>query len=400
MKPNLLAIVVFAFLTSCGQTKDVYHGMSASMYRYKTQWENKEPRENEFYTSFKYYPVNGLGYEEGISRRDPSTIIKVNGKYYVYYTRSQKCQKPVGYKRATETVPAHTWDLADIYYATSDDGINWTEQGVAAKRGPKGEFDDRSIHTPDILYFKGKYYLYYQAVKGPYRDRTRNVIGMSWADSPEGPWHRHPVPVLEPGEPGVWDGDVDNRSLIKEYGAHDCLKVHDPTLIVRDGKLWMYYKTVPMGVRGPIKKPYPDLTMSLAIAENPAGPFVKHPLNPVSASGHEAVVWPYKEGVATLISANGPEKNTIQWAKDGVNFEVKAHIVLPPDAAGLYCPDKFTDTKDGQGFTWGLSHVEKSKDKPWTFIIGFKCNLTQGPRDLQFKKENIRFDERTRLTAK
>ena len=92
--------------------------------------------------------------------------------------------------------------------------------------------------------------------------------------------------------------------------------------------------------------------MGLAIAKNPKGPFVKHPINPVSASGHEALVWPYKDGVATMITANGPEKNTIQWAEDGINFEVKSHIILAPDAAGLFCEDKYTNTSNGQGFTW------------------------------------------------
>ena len=33
-----------------------------------------------------------------------------------------------------------------------------------------------------------------------------------------------------------------------------------------------------------------------------------------------------------MITANGPEKNTIQWAEDGINFEIKSHIILPPDA--------------------------------------------------------------------
>ena len=62
---------------------------------------------------------------------------------------------------------------------------------------------------------------------------------------------------------------------------------------------------MPKGVG--LKKPYPNFSMGLAIAKNPKGPFIKHPINPVSASGHEALVWPYKDGVATMITANGPE---------------------------------------------------------------------------------------------
>ena len=37
---------------------------------------------NELYTRFRYSPVTGLGYEEGVSRRDPSSIIKVGDLYY------------------------------------------------------------------------------------------------------------------------------------------------------------------------------------------------------------------------------------------------------------------------------------------------------------------------------
>ena len=99
------------------------------MKRYIEHWQQTEPSQNEFYTSFSYYPMKGLEYEKGISRRDPSTNIKVKKTYYVYYTRSPKTVAPVGYKKATKTIPANTWDLCDIYYATSKDGKSWKEQG-------------------------------------------------------------------------------------------------------------------------------------------------------------------------------------------------------------------------------------------------------------------------------
>ena len=75
---------------------------------------------------------------------------------------------------------------------------------------------------------------------------------------------------------------------------------------------------------------------------------------------------------------------------------MKANIVLPPDAAGLYCPDKYDDTKNGQGFTWGVCHIAQSKSKPWAYLIGFKCDLSQGIENLNYKRENIRFDEESR----
>ncbi|MCK5173811.1 MAG: hypothetical protein KAR47_10500, partial [Planctomycetes bacterium] len=104
---------------------------------------------NELYTRFRYRPVNGLGYEEGVNRRDPSSIIKVDGKYYIWYTRN--------------TSTKSKWLDADLWYATSTDGINWKEQGAAVKRGPEGAWDDYSVFTCNILVAEGKYYLCYQA---------------------------------------------------------------------------------------------------------------------------------------------------------------------------------------------------------------------------------------------
>jgi hypothetical protein len=115
-------------------------------------------------------------------------------------------------------------------------------------------------------------------------------------------------------------------------------------------------------------------------------------------SGHEVVLWPYKSGVAALVTANGPEKNTVQWSPDGENFEIKAHVVLPPDAAGPYVPDAFTDTTDGQGFTWGLSHIAQRRDRPWPNLVRFETNLT-GENVRKFKRENIRFREDALIQA-
>ena len=41
-------------------------------------------------TEFKFNEVSGIGFEEGLTRRDPSDIIKVGQTYYVYYTKFGK----------------------------------------------------------------------------------------------------------------------------------------------------------------------------------------------------------------------------------------------------------------------------------------------------------------------
>ena len=43
--------------------------VSLSMRRYIDFWGQKEPSKNEFYSSFSYYPLKGLEYEKGISRK-------------------------------------------------------------------------------------------------------------------------------------------------------------------------------------------------------------------------------------------------------------------------------------------------------------------------------------------
>ena len=111
-------------------------------------------RGNPFYTVFKYSPVSGIGKDESklsVSRRDPSKVLKIGDTYYVWYTRRRTENRPVGrfnIEQGDDETPIVDWDLADICYATSKDGFNWVEQGVAVPRAPKGNYGDRSLSTP------------------------------------------------------------------------------------------------------------------------------------------------------------------------------------------------------------------------------------------------------------
>ena len=112
----------------------------------------------------------------------------------------------------------------------------------------------------------------------------------------------------------------------------------------------------------------------LAIAEDPLGPFEKHPLNPVINSGHETTLFPFMEGIAAIVSRDGNEHFTIQYAEDGVNFKVKAITELMPLAAGPFVPDAFNDTKYGKGITWGLCHNTRLKGH--SILMRFDCDLS------------------------
>jgi len=142
----------------------------------------------------------------------------------------------------------------------------------------------------------------------------------------------------------------------------------------------------------------------LAIARKPGGPLIPHPENPVLNSGHETLLWPYKEGVAALVTVDGHEKSTIQYAPDGVNFEVKNIIEVPPEAGAVYCPDKYANTTNDQGVTWGLCHARKEfHEKPYiqeNCLVRFKCDLHQDIHRHQFKTQNFRFTTDTLFSGK
>jgi beta-xylosidase len=212
--------------------------------------------------------------------------------------------------------------LAEIWYATSDDGFTWKEQGVAVARMEKPNAGWRSVSTPDILVWKGKYYLYYQAYLAMPGSRTSSAtngddcpVSVSVADSPDGPWEPSNKIVVPNGPPGSWDQYV----------------IHDPYPLVYNGKIYLYYKGE-MGGSPPVR------AQGLAIADHPLGPFKKHPANPVINSGHETSLFPFKTGLAALVSRHGLEHNTIQYSPDGVNFEVAAITGLMPIASGAHVP--------------------------------------------------------------
>lgn len=101
-------------------------------------------------------------------------MIKENGKYYVWYSKSTG--KTDGFAGGDiENDKVFPWDRCDIWYATSEDGWTWKEEGIAVARGEKGgAYDDRSVFTVEIMKWEDKYYLCYQTVKSPYNVRVKN----------------------------------------------------------------------------------------------------------------------------------------------------------------------------------------------------------------------------------
>lgn len=274
----------------------------------------------------------------------------------MWYTKRDTISPPVGAEHCTDDKPSTDWDLAEIWYATSQNGFDWQEQGVAVARPIKPALGWRSVSTPDILVWQGKYYLYYQAfmeasgLKGDHCPVTVSV-----AESPTGPWQAHGTVVVPNGEAGSWDQ----------------FSIHDPYLLVYQGKIHLYYKAA-YGDR-----PEYLVGNGLAIADNPFGPFIKHPLNPILNSGHETTYFPFKSGVAAFAIRNGNESNTIQYSADGINFSLASVTSMMPTAAGPFVPEAFSDKGFAKGIQWGMCHFSDKKD-PTTkhsFLGRFDCNL-------------------------
>lgn len=353
--------------------------LSAAMARFYDQWGATQDPANPFYTTFRYSRLGGLGRDDSgqVSRRDPSKVLKIGEHYHVWYTRRKTARPPLGRERrdeADDETPAVDWDLADICHATSRDGFDWEEQGVAVPRAPRGSYGDRSLSTPDILVWRGRYWLYYQCFTTRWQKNDCVNVSAAWADSPWGPWQRVERPVVERGTPGDWDSCA----------------IHDPYPLVYKGRIWLYYKGSPMDKSpGNLR-----LAQGVAISEDPAGPFVKSPLNPVSNSGHETMLWPWRGGIAALLSLDGPEKDTVQFAEDGLHFVPQAHVTMPPNAPGPFCPDAFADTGAGRGIRWGLAHVVPDGGGPnqTSFLLRFDCNLTEA-LEPEYQRSNLHFHE-------
>ena len=295
--------------------------------------------------TFTYQDITGIGQDSLYNRRDNSDIIKVGETYYIWYSRMDS--------------PITSGYWANIWYATSkDEGHTWHEQGPALDLGKKGAFDSHSVFTPNILVRNGKYYMYYTGVKptlgnakGEFEGNHTTdftAIGLAVAQSPDGPFKRvNNNPVLD---------------ISQTPEDFDSYRIDDASLLVRDNKIWLYYKgrSIAHGSEGP------KLTeMSVAYANNPEGPFVKHQGSLLDKS-HEVLVWKKDGGVASLASIS----KTINYAKDGLHFKTLVDSLTNiPKAPGLYRPD-LEDGNQGENTPgWGIAMKVKKGE---AYLVRFE----------------------------
>ncbi len=298
--------------------------------------------------SFSYAEVTGIGKDSVYNRRDPSDVIKVGNKYYVWYTRMDS------------PIRAGYWGT--IWYATSEDeGYTWQEQGMALGLGAEGKFDSHSVFTPNILAHNGKYYLYYTAVQPTpgnadkaFENNSINdftAIGLAVADGPDGPFERIVNnPILE---------------VSADTTAFDSYRIDDASLLVEDQKIWMYFKgrCYIDGKKGPGRT-----KMGVAIAQHPEGPYQKHD-GPILDNSHEVLIWLKDGGVASLASIS----SSINFAADGINFSpIQQNLSNIPTAPGLYRPHLENGNPANEIPGWGIS-MKQSKEE--AYLLRYEISI-------------------------
>jgi arabinan endo-1,5-alpha-L-arabinosidase len=107
----------------------------------------------------------------------------------------------------------------------SADLVEWTYVGDALTASPSWAKPDTNIRAPEVVFFGGKYYLYFtvaETVAGG------SAIGVATSNSPVGPWTQESKPTVEPHEPPCC---ADERRW-----------VYDPeVLITSAGDKYIYY---------------------------------------------------------------------------------------------------------------------------------------------------------------
>lgn len=122
---------------------------------------------------------------------DPGVFRASNGKYYAYPTGGG------GFKAYSST-----------------DLVQWKDEGQVLKASDT--WGNKNFWAPQVVENKGKFYLYFSAVKG----EEKAKIGVAVADSPTGPFK-----------------DVQKKPLLQfDYGVIDAFVMIDD-----DGKIYLYY---------------------------------------------------------------------------------------------------------------------------------------------------------------
>ncbi len=297
--------------------------------------------------------ARGFPRERAVMRHDPSRILKIGDRYYVWYTR---------YVDTDSEAWDEIWHLpnhTEIWLAVSDDGRHWTEVGSVLPPSPAIAWHLSGKHAPHVLVVDGTYYLYFTAHIGS--DYLNKRIGLAVSESPEGPFQHWGTGPLLPADTGSCVFDVVGQD--------------DSSVLEGDDGFWWYFKGY--GYDHATQRAINN-RLCVARADAPEGPYRRWHGNPIAIS-HTACLWRHREGVAMLSDAPQPDTGAqyVLYSRDGIRFERAAEIsastrdtrlrsalALCPKVwgvsiadPGVYLPTLSGEPDSGLSVRWGLSQL-------------------------------------------
>jgi hypothetical protein len=173
-----------------------------------------------------------------------------------------------------------------------------------------------SPHNPTVLYMDGKYVLTF--IVNEQKGKVNQHIVMYIADSPNGPW----MPAK-----GEADGTILRASTTPDYWNYKSVRgVANPSLLKRNGKYYLYYKSVePPTEAGKEKGPY---RYGVAISDSLEGPYVnqKKPVTDLSIQLEDGYFFTQGDDKVYMVSRDyrgklGPSGGGLIWvSQDGLYF--------------------------------------------------------------------------------
>lgn len=204
--------VIFAFNNCSGAvSKDANSGSPASALDFSKLTPSC------FIPSASNPILTGGSLFAGADWNDPS-VLKVDGQYIMYASSD------------------HNFDLnIEIYRLTSSDGVSWSlspSSPVLSANPAAGTWDHRAVETPSVVFFKGKYHLFYTGYATSHADSTNYRIGHAISDDGI-TWTRDANYILAPTNPtGPISPDF------KQY------IVGEPGAVVYQDKIYLYFTAV------------------------------------------------------------------------------------------------------------------------------------------------------------
>jgi arylsulfatase A-like enzyme len=145
-------------------------------------------------------PITTLAPQAGCDRHDPSNVVRWHDRYWVFYTHN---------------VDDHR--VVSIHLACSEDGLHWDDLGPALEGGSSGAWDESGVIAPYVVIHDDTFHLYYtgfHAENLATRDlglATADSPHGPWSRSPDNPLLRRALRAADWDSGMLGDSNVVHR---------------------------------------------------------------------------------------------------------------------------------------------------------------------------------------------